>query len=389
MLLLVVSATVVAGLRLGLSLGTSILLVAFGLGMYLGNIYTAITAALGSVDTWLLVFSTLSIALLAELYRATNAIDELGRGLTSSLRDPRLGLVSVPAVIGLMPVAGGALLSAPLVEALGVHMGLSGEVMAYLNVWFRHTLIYSYPFAQLLIVLSQLTGISILTLVAATLPLSIFMAIVGIPPLLKARNTQPQTPVHQPGRGLLALIPIGVGIALTVPLTTLIGNWAVPIGTSAAILILIKLSNASGSTLKAISLSRVGDMVLAVVAALILREVIALSQIPEDIMSSVNSIGSTVLTVAVLSTLVSVATGSVITGLFVTLPILPSIGAPDLGSVLLVYTYSFLGYIASPTHLCLLYTVKYFRVDLVRTYRYLIPSVLAVLVVSTLYYLAI
>jgi len=387
--LVAVVVAIIGGLKIGLSLGLSIALTTIGLGLLMGNLQKALVATLLNEDAWILILSALTIATLAELYRITNAVEELGQGLSSTLRDPRLGLATIPAVVGLMPVAGGALLSAPVVESLGAPIGLTAEALAYINVWFRHVLIYSYPFSQLIVVLSQLTGVPILTLMTATLPMTILMAAIGTAALLKVK-VEPLEQVSRRSReDLKALVPLGVAVALLVPLVPLIGNWAIPLGTSVAVLVLVRLRKALKLLPHALISERVGDIILAVVAVIVLREVISLSNISMELQEAVSGFIRVELALAILSTLVSIATGSVMTGLFVSLPILSSLGVDSVGSILLIYTYSFLGYIASPTHLCLLYTVKYFKANLLGTYRYLLPSVLLALVVGTVYYLVI
>ncbi|MEM3131682.1 MAG: DUF401 family protein, partial [Sulfolobales archaeon] len=372
--LVAVVVAIIGGLKIGLSLGLSIALTTIGLGLLMGNLQKALVATLLNEDAWILILSALTIATLAELYRITNAVEELGQGLSSTLRDPRLGLATIPAVVGLMPVAGGALLSAPVVESLGAPIGLTAEALAYINVWFRHVLIYSYPFSQLIVVLSQLTGVPILTLMTATLPMTILMAAIGTAALLKVK-VEPLEQVSRRSReDLKALVPLGVAVALLVPLVPLIGNWAIPLGTSVAVLVLVRLRKALKLLPHALISERVGDIILAVVAVIVLREVISLSNISMELQEAVSGFIRVELALAILSTLVSIATGSVMTGLFVSLPILSSLGVDSVGSILLIYTYSFLGYIASPTHLCLLYTVKYFKANLLGTYRYLLPS---------------
>jgi integral membrane protein (TIGR00529 family) len=380
-----VTVAVVLLLRLGLSLGLSIALVALGLGLYTGSLGVGTLGALAEEGSLVLLSSTLAIAVLAELYRLSGSVKDLGMGLSTALRDPRLGMGLVPAVIGLMPVAGGALLSAPVVEALGSPAGLSGEVMAYINVWFRHLLIYSYPMSQVLVVLSQLSGYPVVTIALNTLPISLLMVAVGLPTLARVRGAGVNLGAD-PREGLKLTTPIVVALAALVALGPVVGNWAVPIGASLAVAVLVAIRKCTRDLPRALTSARALDMVLAVVAVIVLREVVAGSWVSEDLRQVVASLGGAGVALAVLSALVSVATGSIITGLFLTLPILSSLGAVSMGSVLLVYTYSFLGYVASPTHLCLLYTVRYFNTELTRVYRYLIPSVAVVLAVATLYY---
>ena len=383
--LAIVAVAIVVLLRLGLSLGVSIALVAIGLGLYTGSLGVGVLGALAEESSLILLSSTLAIAVLAELYRLSGSVRSLGMGLSAALKDPRLGMGLVPAVVGLMPVAGGALLSAPLVEALGVSAGLSGELMAYINVWFRHLLIYSYPLSQVLIVLSQLSGYSVTTIALATLPISLLMVLVGLPALARVRRAVVDLGVD-PREGLKLSTPIAVALVTLVALGPLLGNWAVPIGASAAVVVLVATRRCSKDLPKALTSTRVLDIVLAVVAVIVLREVIAGSWVSEDLQQVVASLGGAGVALAALSAVVSIATGSIITGLFLTLPILASLGASSMGDVLLIYTYSFLGYVASPTHLCLIYTARYFNSELTKVYRYLLPSVATVLAVSTLYY---
>ncbi|MCC6047508.1 MAG: DUF401 family protein [Desulfurococcaceae archaeon] len=380
-----VTVAVVLLLRLGLSLGLSIALVALGLGLYTGSLGVGTLGALVGESSLVLLSSTLAIAVLAELYRLSGSVKDLGMGLSTALRDPRLGMGLVPAVIGLMPVAGGALLSAPVVEALGLPAGLSGEVMAYINVWFRHLLIYSYPMSQVLIVLSQLSGYPVVTIALNTLPISLLMVVVGLPALVRIRRAGVNLGAD-PREGLKLTTPIVVALVTLVALGPVIGSWAVPVGASAAVAVLVAIRRCTRDLPRALTSTRVLDIVLAVVAVIVLREVVAGSWISEDLRQVVASLRGAGVTLAVLSALVSVATGSIITGLFLTLPILSSLGTGGMGDVLLVYTYSFLGYVASPTHLCLLYTVRYFNTELTKVYRYLLPSVAVVLAIATLYY---
>ena len=53
-----------------------------------------------------------------------------------------------PALMGLLPIPGGALLSAPMLIRAGYD--ISGESYAAINVWFRHILILIYPLGALL-----------------------------------------------------------------------------------------------------------------------------------------------------------------------------------------------------------------------------------------------
>ena len=55
----------------------------------------------------------------------------------------KASLQLAPAVVGLLPIAGGALISAPLVDQIDPNLEKGHKVS--INVWFRHVLVFIYP----------------------------------------------------------------------------------------------------------------------------------------------------------------------------------------------------------------------------------------------------
>ncbi|MEM3491179.1 MAG: DUF401 family protein, partial [Fervidicoccaceae archaeon] len=110
----------------------SVILLAYFAGM---NFYRVIAETLTDSRTIFLLATSLTISLLAELYRRSGGITELSRSLASKIRSPRGILILIPSVLGLLPIAGGALMSAPIVGAIGENLGMSNELMIFLNVW--------------------------------------------------------------------------------------------------------------------------------------------------------------------------------------------------------------------------------------------------------------
>ncbi|MEM1804275.1 MAG: DUF401 family protein [Desulfurococcaceae archaeon] len=78
-----------------------------------------------STATFDLVLVVFMIAILVNLYNATGFISKLGEELVKLLGKPKLVASVVPAVMGLLPVPGGALMSAPVVDTVGDKLGLS------------------------------------------------------------------------------------------------------------------------------------------------------------------------------------------------------------------------------------------------------------------------
>ncbi|MCD5408365.1 DUF401 family protein [Candidatus Bipolaricaulota bacterium] len=81
-----------------------------------------------------------------------------------------------PAIMGMLPMPGGALLSAPLLERAG---GAAPEVRAAINVWFRHALLLVYPISSSLIATTKLAGLDVWQVIPYQLPALAVAAALG------------------------------------------------------------------------------------------------------------------------------------------------------------------------------------------------------------------
>lgn len=136
-------------------------------------------STVGGQLTLSIVFATFGIMWLSELYKETGAVDELSASLGSIIKNPKAVLSVVPAVVGLLPVPGGAIMSAPIVDSEGEKLKLNEVKKTYANLWFRHVMLPIYPLAPVFIVTTGLTGITTPTLVLIQLPVVAVMAAVG------------------------------------------------------------------------------------------------------------------------------------------------------------------------------------------------------------------
>ena len=91
-------------------------------------------------------------------------------------------LALIPAVYGLMPVPGGALLSAPMIDEEGNKYHLTKDQKNFLNIWFRHIWFPIFPVssAMLLIVSSDFSNIDIYELILADFPAFIAFILIGL-----------------------------------------------------------------------------------------------------------------------------------------------------------------------------------------------------------------
>jgi len=88
-----------------------------------------------------------------------NETGQMDRLISNMRVGRKLFLMLSPALVGLLPMPGGALLSAPLIDKAGA--GIPHEKKVGINIWFRHILYLVYPLSADLIVSTTAAGIEL------------------------------------------------------------------------------------------------------------------------------------------------------------------------------------------------------------------------------------
>lgn len=132
-------------------------------------------AVIYSVDEGKVVTTTLElsfiiilISIFATFLKENGDMEKLIDSLRSIISRGSI-LAAIPAIFGLLPIQGGALFSAPMIEQEGKKLNISKEKLSLLNVWFRHTWFPIYPLSIAMIVLSGLAGINVYMIAALSL----------------------------------------------------------------------------------------------------------------------------------------------------------------------------------------------------------------------------
>lgn len=339
--------------------------------------------------TLTLVFATLLIMLLSQLYKETGLINVLSRNLGALVRSSKVIVSLLPAVIGLMPVAGGALMSAPMVEVEAEKLGLDKAKKTYVNLWFRHTILPIYPISQLLILTAILTETTIFSLIYRQFFVVITMIIIGYFIGLRKAQTvkhesEKNSSLNADLKGFLfSFSPIIVTVLLTAMLNVNIA-MATLVGILVLSIIMKAKVNVFGKILRDWS---VWEVTLAAFGALLLRNVTLSSGISEILSNAVANanLGEVVLLLSVPAAL-GFLLGSPSGGIALSVPILAEtvIFTPKTASLL--YISAYLGYLSAPTHLCLALTAQYFKCSISKTYKYLIPSVMVSVISALIIY---
>ncbi len=336
------------------------------------------------------VLATFGIMLLSQLYKETGLISHLSENLSRLIKNPKIVMSVLPAVIGLLPVAGGALMSAPLVDSEAEKLKLKPDKKAYVNLWFRHTIFPVYPLSQVLILAAFLAETTVLTIIIRQVPVVIVMVIVGyIIGFWKVPNPKKEEPSEGENTAtadlksfVVAFSPIMASIIVAVGLDVVGFDLAklgfdVLIAVVAGLAVLIMISKPSTQTItKPFRNWGIYGITFAAYGAFLLGNVMkatGISKIFENLAASGN-IDSTILLTAIPAVL-GILTASALGGVSISIPLLSGMMTISPKMASLIYMSAYLGYVTSPTHLCLTFTADYFKCSLGKVYKYVIPSV--------------
>lgn len=386
--------------NLGITLNAAALLLAF-LALDLQTIPGLIYRTSVEPLTIAVVLATFGIMWLSQLYKLTRVIDTLSDSVDKIINNPKIVSSVLPAIIGFLPVAGGALMSAPLVDSQTEKLGLKPEKKAYVNIWYRHTIFPVYPLSQVLVITAALTGVAFPLLLLRQVPVVIVMIIVGyVISFWKTSSGKNEDLTEKHGRNLsdvkrffVAFSPILATILAVVVLDVSglgLANvgFDVFIATIIGIIVLLILSKPSlrvvASPLKS---WQIYGITLAAYGAFLLRNVAVATGMSEILRAFVVS-GS--IDILVLLTLVPAVlgfiTGSPSGGVAISVSILAGLLVFSPNAAALLFMSAYLGYLIVPSHLCLAFTVDYFKCSIKKVYKYMIPSFLISFTAALLVY---
>lgn len=330
-----------------------------------------------------------SISILATMYRETGLIDAFSKKVSSILRNPALIIILVPAIIGLLPIAGGALMSAPIVGVVGNSLSMSADLLIFLNVWFRHVLFMIYPLGQTLIVAGITTGYDPVKLAIIQIPVAGFMILIGYLYMRRylkkdlSSEVSTDVPLWKSGS------PLFLAVGLSLLLNSLAGNYAMPIGVFIGAFALYFVANMSlGQLVNVLKNKLVISLTISAFSIMLLQHSITDTSASTQIAALIKSGSiSTVLLETFVPAIVSGLTSSSVTGIVITVPILSAIKHLTIVDASIIYTSSFIAYTISPTHLCLIFTAKYFNEGLLKTYKFMLPAAILTVVFTVAYYM--
>ncbi len=313
------------------------------------------------------------IRMLGCILQRFGILGTMADSLRRVLKSAEYAVMAVPALLGSLSAFGGAIMSAPLVDGTGDHLEFSPARKAAINILFRHSVFFVYPFSTTLLFTSAIAGVSVFDMVKILWPLSVLMF--GASYLLLVRGTkekiEPSTVPYSVAlrQFVVSSSPVWLAILLT-------SAFGVPlvIALSVGVVLAMAMSRGrQGFAIDALWKSIDFCSITTVLGIMVFKSFVLEMDILPVAMDSLSKRGVPleVLAAAGIFTFAFIS-GSLQTGIAVTLPILLSM-SPGPDRVLLhasfAYMIGFSSYLVSPLHLCQVLTAKYFNVPLSSIYR--------------------
>lgn len=387
--------------NLGIVLNATALLLAF-LALDLPEIPDAIRKTTVDLSTISIVVATFGIMLLSQIYKETGTINKLSESISRIINNPKIVLTVLPAIIGLLPVAGGALMSAPLVDREAEKLNIKSDRKAYINLWFRHTVFPVYPISPPIITTALVTGIAIPLIILRQIPVVLVMVIVGyIIGFWKIATPKEDTDSNKKNNRksdlkdfLIAFSPILITIIVTIMIDVISAD-RIPRGPDVAIAVLIGLVSMiiiSQPTIRVLGglfkNKGIYGITMAAYGAFLLRNVIDTPEIRQIFAAFIaNGSADIILLMIITPAVLGLLTGSPVGGVAISVPILSGI-IPSMTPAVagLIYISAYLGYTIAPTHLCFTFTADYFKCSLNKIYKYVLPSFLLTFLTALIVY---
>ena len=381
--LVLVIAVIVFSIRKKWKLGYIMLLASLLLGVVFGLNPTEIVRnfflALIDSATLKLMGIIIGVYILSGILRRIESLKNLADSLQQLVKDYRLILAFIPALLGMIPMPAGAMFSAPMVKAVGERAGLTPEENTFVNYWFRHVWEFIFPVFPGIILFVGLLNVTFREVILVQYPLTIIAIIVGF--IWEYKNLKKNGSSINKEDIFFNLKKLFLGIWPILMVIILVTVVKIELLISLILVIfLLFLTNFNKLKLPVVKKIVKNDIDLSVViliaGIMIFQRMLQVSGGMEIIPEAFAKLGvHPYIILFSIPFCIAMVTGISSAAIGIGIPILLPIIIPDEVNfyyAMFAYTGAFTGVMLSPVHLCLVVTRNYFKSDLNKIYKMLI-----------------
>ena len=340
--------------------------------------------------TYDLLFALYFVMCLEIQLRKSGTLKGMGDALNRFFSSTKVVIATMPAFLGLLPSVGGARFSAPIVETACQDMDIDRNSKAAVNFWFRHICEFASP-----IIPGMILGCAIAHIGVADLVVHLFwMAIVAfaagwfvmIRPLRfeEKRVTEAMTPELRRTsiiNVVLAIAPVLVNVVLMMAfnLSAAVAMGLVILGLIPVLVLMKRPVPVKDVFVGAFDLKLTLNIICILYFIQLLDTTGVLRQIIQAFEGSSLPIP---VVIAATSLIIGILTGMSQGHVAIVMPIVAGLmpGSIELAGVAMVFGVA--GQMITPTHVCLMITIDYFKSDFFKTLK---PVILAELIVLAVF----
>lgn len=326
------------------------------------------------------ILSLILAMFLADLFRSTYIADKVVESLESL--SPRTAAVSIPAIIGLLPMPAGAYISATIISPLYTECRLTPYEKTFLNYWFRHIWVTIWPLYQSIILASAILGMSFNSIIHYNWPIfigAIAGGVIGSRTILRKVNNS--CIGYRGNRDFIGLIYLWPFIAIVIMALGI--GLPLPLSLAVTVTLFIAVHRPSKTMIKSgFKYSLDPTIITLIIESMIFSRVIVETGLSYHLAEHLHPYAD--IAVFIVPFLMVITTGFEFTFVTIAFPsILPLLTGYR---ITLAFLGGFTGAMLSPAHACLILSAKFFKSALGDVYRrHLIQtSALTVLIVIML-----
>lgn len=338
------------------------------------KLWVAFTETLTMQRTWDLLLCLYFVMCLEVELRKSGSLHGMVVTLRNIFSSNKVTLAFMPAFLGLLPSLGGARFSAPIVQEASEGIAVDDEQKSAINLWFRHIFEFSNPLMPGVILACGIANVSIGDLIDQVGWVTILCFVLGwiflIVPLKitdpeKATNTQHDRAIDWKSL-ILAFGPIVTSFLLIVAFDV---QAALAMGLVVVAFIPLYFWFKRPISVKSVFTESLDKKLFFNVVCILyfIQLLTVIGTLDEIVKVFNNSALPQAVIIACLSFIFGVMTGMGQGYIAIVMPIVALMAPGNIVLVGIAMVYGMAGQMVTPTHLCILVTVEYFKSRLWKT----------------------
>lgn len=340
--------------------------------------------------TYDILFALYFVMCLEIELRTSGALAGMVHALERIFSSNRVTLAVMPAFLGLLPSLGGARFSAPIVAEASREMSISGEHKAAINFWFRHIFEFSSPIIPGMIMACNIAGVSYGDFIKHLCWLTILAFSTGWFVMIRPIKTDSVKEGKKEALRqdffdvLLSLSPVIINFILVVFFDF---NASVGMGlVTFCLFLVLRFNKRPVKFLEVVKGAVDLKMFMNVLLILYFIQILTVTHVlTETVTAFQNSPLPVPVIIACVSLIIGILTGMSQGHVAIVMPIVAAMQTGSLNLAGVAMAFGVAGQMLTPTHMCLVVTVDYFKSNFFKTLAPVLTCEIIILTIFSVY----